>query len=190
MIPKRLLAAALSLCFAMALTLSAQDNPNPVPSAAPGGTADAPPPASQPATVAVSDAPAPAAAAKKGLFAWFGAPVALRMELNSLYLLNLDPSATDTSSTFKTTDLLTKGLGLVLEYNLGQAGSFTFEPGFLIYDALYSFTAAGRAVPGVVEFRDAYVLGLFVDLPFLFHVKLGGPSSLAFGLGLAPTGNM
>jgi hypothetical protein len=118
--------------------------------------------------------------AKPGFFGYWGSPLAIRPIFGEVLFINRDPGAT----TLTLNPVLIPILGAALDYPVGK-GYFRFQPSFLFYNSIYEYTAAGRAVPGNVEYRSAYVYGILFDLPFLYEFRLGKGSILRTGLGLA-----
>ena len=159
---------------------------------APAAAAQATTPAAQPATstplpeaTASTEAPAAPeaavpAAATKSFGARLASPLAYRPEMGLLFIANLDPG-----SGTATTHLITNSFGLALEYGLGSAGRFDFEPGFTLYGSYYTLSAAGKAVPCGAELRDVYMIGALLDLPFVLELRLGPSFNMAAGAGLA-----
>jgi hypothetical protein len=78
-----------------------------------------------------------------------------------------------------------------LEYRLTKSGFLGFEPGFEAYQLYYRLDDSGstkgvKALPMMgQEFRDAWTMGLLVELPLSFNLGLGKRGRISFGLGPA-----
>jgi hypothetical protein len=113
--------------------------------------------------------------------AWaFPQPESIRPSLGVIFIANLDPD-----SGLGTTNLITNVLGSGFVYPLAPGSRWSFEPSVDFYWAYYELSKTGRALPTGVENRDAFVLGLLVEAPVVYSVRLSDKVVVGGGAGLA-----
>lgn len=117
-------------------------------------------------------------------------PEAFRPDLGVVLVPNTDPDK-------ETSSLVTYVLGCGVVYPLhsgpaeaaesvaAKKTAWSFEPSADLYTAYYEIDALDRAVPTMEGEQDAFVIGLLLDTPIVFNVRLNDKFVFSTGAGLA-----